>query len=86
MLVNSITARSTSERFFTSVILILWVWQSTVVTSKLVYQGKDGRKRMELWTLKNKKAYIVTYTAEADKFKKFFKQADNIIQSLEISD
>ncbi len=53
---------------------------------KVIYQGKNGRKRLEVWMIKNQKAYIVTYTAEADKFKKFFKQADNIIQSLEISD
>ncbi len=51
---------------------------------KVIYQGQDGRKRLEVWTIKNQKAYIVTYTAEADKFKKFSKQADNIIQSLEI--
>ena len=51
---------------------------------KVIYQGKDGRKRLEVWTIKNQKAYIVTYTAEPDKFKKFSKQSDTIIQSLEI--
>ena len=51
---------------------------------KVIYQGKDGRKRLQVWAIKNQKAYIVTYTAEPDKFKKFSKQADTIIQSLEI--
>ena len=53
---------------------------------KVIYQGKDGMKRMEVWALKNQKAYILTYTAEPNKFKKFSKQADTIIQSLNISD
>ena len=52
---------------------------------KVIYQGKDGIKRLEVWTIKNQKAYILTYTAEAAKFDKFLKQADRIIQSLTIN-
>ncbi|ELS00402.1 serine/threonine protein kinase [Xenococcus sp. PCC 7305] len=51
---------------------------------KVIYQGQDGLKRLEVWTIRNQKAYIATYTAETDKFGKFSKQADKIIQSLEI--
>ena len=53
---------------------------------KVIYQGQDNKKRLEVWMLKNQKAYIVTYTAESDKFQKFFPQAEKIIQSLEVMD
>ena len=64
--------------------------QNTILANregrKIIYQEKDSViKRMQVWTIKNKKAYIATYTAEADKFNKFLKQADKIIQSLNIS-
>ena len=26
---------------------------------KVIYQGQDGRKRLEVWTIKNQKAYIL---------------------------
>jgi eukaryotic-like serine/threonine-protein kinase len=52
---------------------------------KVIYQGQDGMKHLEVWTLKNQKAYTATYTAEVDKFDKFAKQADTIIQSLTIN-
>lgn len=54
---------------------------------KVIYQEKDEMKLkyMQVWIIKNQKAYIATYTAEADKFNKFFKQADKIIQSFTIS-
>ena len=52
---------------------------------KIVYQTQDGsRKLMEVWTIKNRKAYIVIYTAEANKFGQYNKQAEKIIQSLAI--
>jgi eukaryotic-like serine/threonine-protein kinase len=51
----------------------------------VIYQGKDGMKRLEVWTLKNQKVYIATYTAEADKFDKFLKQANKIIESISIN-
>lgn len=53
---------------------------------KIIYQEKDGnRKRMQIWTIKNQKAYIATYTAEVDNFDKFAKQAEKIIKSLAIN-
>ncbi|MEM9276221.1 MAG: hypothetical protein AAGA80_25180 [Cyanobacteria bacterium P01_F01_bin.143] len=52
---------------------------------KVIYKSKDGKKSVQVWALKNKKVYIVTYTAEANKFKKFEKQAEKIIQSLSIT-
>lgn len=51
---------------------------------KIIYTGQDGMKRMEVWTIKNQKAYIATYTAEPDKFDKFGKQAEKIIESIRI--
>jgi eukaryotic-like serine/threonine-protein kinase len=51
---------------------------------KIIYTGQDGMKRMEVWTIKNQKAYIATYTAEPDKFDKFSKQAEKIIESIKI--
>jgi eukaryotic-like serine/threonine-protein kinase len=52
---------------------------------KIIYTGQDGMKRMEVWTIKNQKAYITTYTAEPDKFDKFGKQAEKIIESIKIN-
>lgn len=52
---------------------------------KIIYTGQDGMKRMEVWTIKNQKAYIATYTAEPDKFDKFGKQAEKIIESIRIN-
>lgn len=52
---------------------------------KIIYTGQDGMKRMEVWTIKNQKAYIATYTAEPDQFDKFSKQAKKIIESIEIN-
>jgi eukaryotic-like serine/threonine-protein kinase len=52
---------------------------------KVIYQGQDGMKKMEVWMIKNKKAYIATYTAEANKFNKYAKSAETIIQSLVIN-
>lgn len=52
---------------------------------EIIYQEKDGnKKRREVWMIKNKQAYIATYTAETDKFNKFAQQADKIIQSIKI--
>ena len=53
---------------------------------KIIYQEKNGnKKRMEVWMLNKQKAYIATYTAEVDKFDKFLKQADKIVQSITIN-
>lgn len=54
--------------------------------TKIIYQQKDGnKKRLEYWTIKNQKAYIATYSAETDKFDKYFKQAEKAIASLAIN-
>lgn len=53
---------------------------------KIVYREQDGnKKRLEVWMIKNKKAYISTYTAEIKKFDKFAKQAERIFESFAIS-
>ncbi len=52
---------------------------------KIIYTGQDGMKQMKVWTIKNQKAYIATYTAEPDKFDKFSKQAEKIIESIKIN-
>lgn len=51
---------------------------------RVIYQNANEIKRLEAWTVKNQKAYIVTYTSEADKFQKFAEHAETIISSLEI--
>ena len=53
---------------------------------KIVYQEQDGdKKRLEVWMIKNQKAYIATYTAEEEKFDRFAKQAERIIESMTIN-
>ncbi len=54
---------------------------------EVVYTGKDEQyivKRMAVWTLKNNRAYIITYTAEESEYDKFLKIAQEMINSLEI--
>ena len=51
---------------------------------RVIYQDENKIKRLKAWTIKNQKAYIITYTSEADKFQKFAEQAETIISSLEI--
>ena len=51
---------------------------------RVIYQDTDKIKRLKAWTIKNQKAYIITYTSEADKFQKFAEQVEKIISSLEI--
>lgn len=52
---------------------------------EIIYQEKNGnKKRREVWMIKNQKVYIATYTAEEEKFDKFAKQANKIIQSVKI--
>ncbi|MEO1670608.1 MAG: serine/threonine-protein kinase [Cyanobacteria bacterium J06631_2] len=53
---------------------------------KVVYRTDDGSKKlMEVWTVKNRKVYIATYIAEANRFNKYKNQAEKIIQSLAIN-
>ena len=51
---------------------------------KIIYQDTEAMQSLEVWTIKNQQVYIVIYTTESDKFKKFSKQAEQIIDSLEI--
>jgi eukaryotic-like serine/threonine-protein kinase len=54
---------------------------------RVIYSYRDGDrklKRMQVWNLKNNRAYVVTYTAEEDKFDRFSKSAEKIIDSLKI--
>ena len=53
---------------------------------QVIYQGEDGIKRIEVWTVRDKKAYVATYTAEKKKFDKFAKQANKIIESFAIAE
>ena len=54
---------------------------------KIVYQAKDSdRQQMQVWTIKNQKAYIATYIAETDSFDRHKKQAEKIIETLAVSD
>lgn len=55
---------------------------------RVVYSYRDGEdefKRMQVWNLKNNRAYVVTYTAEEDKFDRFLKNVEKIIDSFIIN-
>ena len=54
---------------------------------KLVFTGDDGEKRLKnllVWTLKDGKAYIITYTAAIDEYDNFLQIANSMIESFEI--
>lgn len=53
----------------------------------VVYSGKEGAlnlKRLQIWTLKNNRAYIITYTAEVDKYDELLNITQEMINSFEI--
>jgi len=54
---------------------------------KVIYQERSGsKKRLEFWTIKNQKAYIATYSAEAEKFDKYLKKAEKAIKTIAINE
>ena len=55
---------------------------------KVVYTGKQGQydlKWMQVWTVKNDKAYVISYTAETDTYSAFLGTAQEMIDSFEIT-
>ena len=54
---------------------------SLVVTGK---QGELELRMMQVYTVTNGKAYIVSYTAEADKYDKYLPDAESMIESFKM--
>jgi serine/threonine-protein kinase len=55
----------------------------------VIYSSKEEPEsliKLEIWTLKNKKAYIITYTAEKNKYFHFLKTVKEMIKSFEITE
>lgn len=55
--------------------------------NQLVFTGKDGErnfKNLQVWTLSNDKAYIITYTATIEDYDKFLPAAKQMIKSFKI--
>jgi len=54
---------------------------------QVIYTGKDENnnslKMREIWNLKDKKAYIITHEAAADKYDEFSKVVDQMVDSFE---
>ncbi|NMG09004.1 serine/threonine-protein kinase [Brasilonema sp. UFV-L1] len=81
--VNEITQFLTNARILDSYSTKL----SNLPAHEVIYSGKEegfNIKRMAVWTLKNNKVYIITYTAEESQYEKFLKIAHIMINSLEI--
>ena len=56
--------------------------------STLIFTRDDGEKRLKkllVWTLKDNKAYIITYTATVEEYDHFIRAANNMIKSFEIN-
>jgi cytoskeletal protein RodZ len=54
---------------------------------KLVYTGKQGEydlKWMQIYSIKDKMAYVISFTAQADKYDSYVKQAEELVNSIEI--
>ncbi|BAZ10402.1 TPR repeat-containing serine/threonine protein kinase [Calothrix sp. NIES-4071] len=54
---------------------------------EVVYSGKDnklGIKRKAVWTVKDKTAYIITYSAQESEYDKYLNTATKMINSLEL--
>ena len=55
---------------------------------RLVYTGKQGQydlKWMQVWTIKNDKAYVISYTAEIGRYSAFLETVEEMIDSFEIT-
>ncbi|WP_414577664.1 protein kinase domain-containing protein [Anabaena sp. CCY 9402-a] len=55
--------------------------------NQLVFTGKNGKNRLknlQVWTLKDNQAYVITYTAVIDDYDKFLPIAEKMIQSFQI--
>jgi len=55
---------------------------------RVVYTGKQGQydlKWMQVWTVQNNKAYVISYTAETSKYSTFLETVQEMIDSFEIS-
>lgn len=53
----------------------------------IVVSGKRGElelKMMQIYAVANNKAYIISYTAEADKYDKYLEDAEKMIKSFEM--
>ena len=56
--------------------------------SNMIYTGRMGEfnlKYFQVWTLKDGKAYVCTYTADQKSFDKYLPVAKNVIDSLKFS-
>ena len=56
---------------------------------KAVYTGKQGQydlQWMQVWTVKNDKAYVISYTAEATEYSAVLATVQEMIESFEITD
>jgi len=55
---------------------------------RVVYTGKQGQydlKWMQVWTMQNNKAYVISYTAETGKYSTFLGTVQEMIDSFEIT-
>ncbi|MBW4641659.1 MAG: protein kinase [Goleter apudmare HA4340-LM2] len=81
--VNEIT------QFFTDVVILdsHATKLSDFPAHQVIYSGKEegyNVKRMAVWTLRNNKAYIITYKAEESQYDKHLQTAQQMIDSLKI--
>ena len=56
---------------------------------RVVYTTKEGDrelKKLEVWTLKHDRAYLIAYEAQAEKYDKFLPVVEKMIKSLEVQD
>jgi eukaryotic-like serine/threonine-protein kinase len=56
---------------------------------RVVYTTKEGDrelKKLDVWTLKHDKAYLITYEAEVGKYEQFLPVVEKMIKSLEVQD
>lgn len=54
---------------------------------KIVYTGKEGQnnlKWMQIWTIKDNKAYVITYTAKIDTYSNFLGTIQQMINSFKL--
>jgi serine/threonine protein kinase len=54
---------------------------------RVIYITKEGDrelKKLDVWTMKNDNAYLITYVAEAGKYKQFLPVVEKMIKSLEV--
>ena len=86
------TKQSVAEIKQLSVLNVREAWSATLgghPARQIVYSGSENGtsvQRMQTWTIKNNRAYVVTYTAQPESYNSYLPTVEEIMKSLKLVD